>query len=594
MKLIINIKKMILLMAFLFCAIILLSSCSIKKINLPEKYTISDLDCAGLYLSSDDKKCLNEYISNWYYEDTTVCGFVSNNNVDFYVAYNVVRTLKLLKDSETLSSIKNDLKFMETVNVKGYDILNILYYKYICDAFDFTYNKSVIKEVLYNYFDPNYNLFFLSSINDNLPLKHVVSALVIDICKDLIEEKIDLMVESAKEMLDSTTFEKDLSKTLYSTGGSILYYCDKLDMDLSDIVSQHEDWIEFWGDFYEKSFKNAIEYIIVYSEYLEIALIFDENYSRDKIDNFYNNITYNSIERLDDIQYVYNSVINCSNLNNIEVNKYILAKTKTIIDNSLFNKEINARATAFGIAISNFTGFEYNKEKINNFLKNKYNNLLENDDKYYIAENLYYLIGIDQLVNGLSKHTYEQFDIQNIINVLLNSFKYGSDANYQDIMAERYVVELISALEIFSNEGFITEKQYNNLKKTVEEGLNNVEILNSVYFVFLKNIDYRMGLNLIDDQKTLECINKLNISTGFKSSTNQNNADLYSTFQFVKCIEASNLNEAKSLIEDIYVDIDYENMKYSFLNQIEPFNVMAIYMAHYINNVKNNLYANEK
>ena len=583
-------KNIILVTLFLGVTLFLFG-CSSESFEFAEKRTIDDLSCSSMNLSFQEKEKINNCLSKWYYEDLYDSGFVGdgNNTVDYYRLYNIARMAVLLEDDATLRFLKSNLSFLEDCDVSEYGILNLVYYKYLCDQFKYEYNEKEMKSVLAKHYDKKECVFFLNSVSDTDSLKYTLSSLCVEHCSDLISDLLEEMKLKCNQSLRNTNFIMDTKYAFYSSGAGIIYYCNMIgvDVDLSDerIVS----WFNYWKDIYESSYIRDLTSAASYSEFLKIAFLFDSNYSNEKINFVYRSLNSNQLDSIEDIQFVYNAIKYCTKLDNEEINSLILAKINSILSKELFPSRISVRSTAFGVAISKITGFNYNVDKVKNFLKEEYNMLLSNSNIYNAIESLYYLVGIDQIINGISHHIYDDVDIQNIINSLLGSLNYTANASLSDLMAVRYLVEVVSAIECLFGSVKLTTGQVDDIREFMNICYNTDAIKNSIYLLFVRSVDKRLGLNVVESIALSNAIDKLLYENGFKLDVGQKSEDIFSTFLFIKCIEEEPLIDVNERIKNLRVTIDYEGFEYCISNSIENLNVTSLYLSNYINNVNHSI-----
>lgn len=578
--------KKIFLIALFFCAVFFISACSNKPYLIEGKKTIDDLSCMEMQLLEGEKEKNNISLSKWYYEDSNVAGFIGkgDSSVDLYTAYNTARTAKLLNDIECLDYLKTNLSFLKNTVVSEYTILNAIYYIYLCDLFEYEYDRAELIKLLDKYYDKDQSIFYLNSVSDSSSLKYALSSLCIEVCLDLISSHLSEMKNKMEETMDSAEFIKDNSMTFFSSGGGLIYYCNILGIKIS-INEKILSWFSYWKDIYESSTQSDVFFMALYNDFLEIALIIEPEYSAKRVNDYYNNICLDDFSSVEDIQYIFNSLKFVSVLNNNSINDLISETIKRIGINKLFTNKLSVRGTAFGIALSNFSGFKYNSNKVKTFLKEEYSKLSSYSDCYYKAEMLYYLVGIDQLVNGVSTHQYDDENVQDIINELLNSFNYGASTTSQDILSQRYVVETVSAIECLNGDAVITSKQAKKIKSSVIFCSNKEEIKGTIYFIFLRSIDRRLGLGIINNSDITGTINLLLTKNGFKSSKEELNSDIISTFEVLKCIEDDLLDIE---LDNMLCEIDYDKSQYCISNNVDDLNVVSLYFANYINNVNYN------
>ena len=106
---------------------------------------------------------------------------------------------------------------------------------------------------------------------------------------------------------------------------------------------------------------------------------------------------------------------------------------------------------------------------------------------------------------------------------------------------------------------------------------------------FVRSVDKRLGLNVVESIALSNAIDKLLYENGFKLDVGQKSEDIFSTFLFIKCIEEEPLIDVNERIKNLRVTIDYEGFEYCISNSIENLNVTSLYLSNYINNVNHSI-----
>lgn len=164
--------------------------------------------------------------------------------------------------------------------------------------------------------------------------------------------------------------------------------------------------------------------------------------------------------------------------NNMEIFNRILSSANEDISNLVIsNKNIDVAETAFGIALANATGFEINKDYINNTLNDIYSNyVVKSSDPYDMAYYLYYYLYAFEINNDYSPFInnipFSVSELQNIVNKILDSLTYSNDMIMVDLMTARYTIDVIANMNLFNVDLHISNKQ----AKKIINALSKFEI----------------------------------------------------------------------------------------------------------------------
>ena len=545
------------LLILLCCVLLTIAGCGNKPHEMSVKESLSELSCNQMSLTETEKQQVNAILQSCYYEDSEICGFVSadRNKVDLYSAVNLLKMADLLHSNEIIDSLREELSFLKNADLNSYDILNVLYYARICSVLGYSYNKDAVKAVLMKYYNPNCGTFYVFGENDAYGIQHTISKMCVEECREIISDLIPEMKEHAARALNEFQFSADPTKAFYNSGGSILVYCHALGIDCSEKIRELNNWFVFWKDVYGNLDTTNVTFCLSYSDYLDVAALFENVFPDEKLQAFYDNLSESVIEGTDDLQILYNILKSVETLNNDSVNQKIISKLRKTAEDGLFSKNIDPRTTAYALALASWTDFSYNHDKINEYLDRQYSSLKEIDNLSEKANTLYYLTGIDQFSNNFANLRAEEVVIQEAIDDVLDHLSGKESALAYEVDAVRKIVEVASDLQIFKQNIIIKEKYLSKIKNVVENALKNEEITNSVLVADLMRIDGYLGLSMIDESIVSDAYNKLKTDSGVKSSDDaEATPDVYTSFMFLKLAETDLWSESSESF-DAYKDV---------------------------------------
>ncbi len=349
--------------------------------------------------------------------------------------------------------------------------------------------------------------------------------------------------------------------------------------DITDAIdkSKLDNWYSYWKKVYESIIVDSDISALQYSEYLNIARIFESDYSAEKVENYYSNLTSESIEDSDDLYVWYNIVKNVGTLNNTEINTILKTKINEEFNSDSFvSSKIDIKSTAFGVMLAQKTDFSLNKEKLENYIKRNYSDNVLIENSYDRTSALYYNLILDQLVNGYDQD-YDAYYFQSQIDNILKELEY-SQSIAGDVVSTRRITEMVSDLQIFDVDIKLTESQKNKIEKGLKVALEDSSIKNSVLLNDIFIVDRILNLNIVSDEELLDIYISLTTNGGtYVSTSGVTYPDLCSTYQFMVSLNRMNnydyLNKQKSFVETLKLD---EGIYTLNTNSVDTFDLSVI------------------
>lgn len=425
------------------------------------------------------------------------------------------------------------------------------------------FNKEVYKERLMKNFDPNSNLFYLESVDDSIDVKLNATSIALQIYEELNEIPNDikesLIIQYSKLLNDNTMFNFDTNdyyNNLIVRGLSILYSASILNSLSSNEINQDiktkENWYVFWNEWLNSFIDDkgeldvlAVNAINNMKKISELSTLeFKVNNNMEKILLSDSRIFNNDLNILFqyELQYEY-QVINIFNIINIDIPKELKNKYFNNLDFWFYSEVENSDIynIYYGINISKYENFKFNKSKVKEYLAKLINNTKEFD-----IYSLYYIYNICELLNLDTDQYYDLIYAlsNNIIEGYLNGDENIKKSTYSNLYYSITLLEKIDdgndiLKKVTSTIDFgaeldiaetIFEKYYilkidksidkNIIKKLIEEEflqLNNSENQNIYNLYFLTSIIYENDIAISSDQKN-KLLNVLNL---FKSKNNE-------------------------------------------------------------------------
>lgn len=309
---------------------------------------------------------------------------------------------------------------------------------------------------------------------------------------------------------------------------------------------------------YESIDIDGIESILQYSEFYNIAVLFDEHYSNKKIKNFYESMNSAYLSENTDFFMLINSIENIDNYDNVRFNTELLNAVKDEIQQgNLFEAKIDLQSTVYGIILADNFGFHYNKDKVQNYINQNYDFIDESSDHLEVTNYLYYTVMLEQIVNDY-KVEYNSNYLQEKMDFVLKEIEYGLENAEESIEETRKILELVMDLEIHNVDVHITEKQRRKIKKAIKAYWKNENVANSYLIIDMYLIDKILGFHIISDEDFVQVHDLLLLNGGNRMyADNSFAADIFTTYKFENCLEQMNnytcLEEKKVFADSLQI-----------------------------------------
>lgn len=228
----------------------------------------------------------------------------------------------------------------------------------------------------------------------------------------------------------------------------------------------------------------------------------------------------------------------CENINNLlaekvyEDGKYYGFKAD--------NEKIDLQSTLYGILLADKSGFQYNKDKVQNFINQNYQFIEESREPLEITNYLYYTIILDQIINNFDVKYNSDF-IQKKADYVLKNIKYDYENAEESIQETRKILEIIMDLQIHNVDVHITEKQRKKIKKGLKAYWKQEELTNSFLITDMYIINDILNLDIVNTDDFNRIHNLLLSNSGNKMYNDKSMAaDIFTTYKFEICLERMN------------------------------------------------------
>ena len=549
-----------------------------REVDL-QNYSFSETHDINFTLNDLEKKNINDELLRLCINDEKYYGFTDKKSakIDLYQAYSVVNLLSVIPNSDMIF-LQERLSFLSSVNIEQFDFLNLMYYIDISQKLNINLNYLSVNNALRKYYDHDENLFYVDDEKNSINIKIVATAMVKNILKENLSDELFAPELGIKKAYNEYDFLTQNDVTLYNSGGDILYCISIYEMnniiDKSDLMG----WYEYWKAIYESTEINSQVCAVQYAEYLNVAKVFESNYSMEKLQKYYDSLSVASIERFDELNILYNFMKNIDVSRNKEVlsmlsDKIIEATEK---DNFIVSN-IDVKSTAFGVMLAKKSGFEINEDKVNNYMIDNYKEVFSSEQIYERTLNLYYNLILDQLINGYEQE-YDCTYFQSQVDEILELLDYSSRSMAADIISTRRIVEIVSDLQIFDVDIKLKYGQKKKIQKAIEEAVKINDIKNSVLINDLYIIDSILSLGVVSEKNVMNIYDALSTDGGTCAIIEDEViADINTTYQFYVSLGRMNqyeyLNQQQKFVEYLRIKegiykLDNRNSYFDFVTVV--------------------------
>ena len=504
--------------------------------------------------TKEEKANISKYLSFMQIQEGVQSGFSSGagngSSLDLYNA-NAAVTLAKMTQGNSLSEIRDRMLFIKTVNPDNLDFLNLTYLANIGNQLGIELDYNRINDALVKYYDEKSKLFFLFGEGDGIHVELVATINVLRAFGDNLDGKRFSVSDGAKAALSGYAFSMDSSNTMYNSGGDIICLLKELGLQTLVDESKGAEWISYWEKAYDGMNIKTLSDALAFSSFAEVKQAFDPEYGRERIYKYYCSLDRQQLSETDDILMLSDVLKKGRPLDNHDVNKAINEKLSGLM-NKLVDSEMDVRSTAFGVMLSEKTGFDYDKEKVREYVKKNYDTYHDNGNLYDKVVVLYYNIMLDQLVNGYDQNYNAKF-FQEQIDRLLSELEYGKKNMASDISSARRIVEIVSDLRTFGVEVDLNYRQRYKLLKLVRLFSKNDNLKNTALIVDAYVIDDALSLGIIKESDVIKTYSELSEEGGARQYCSEEAvADVCTTYLFFALLnrlnEYSYINSQKQFI----------------------------------------------
>ncbi len=493
-------------------------------------------------LTEEEKANINRYLAYMQIQEEDRFGFTTTtggaSSLDLYNANALVSLVTMLPDYD-LSGLRESMVFLESVNPRNLDFLNLVYLANIGQKLELVLNDSQLNDCLAKYYDDKTQLFFMSKPDDGIHIELVATLNVLRAFGNQLDMDRFCVVEGVKNALAEYEFLMESTNTMFNSGGDILCCLGALGLQKSVDEKQLEEWLDYWKVPYEEMSLNTLSDALIFSSFAEVMQVFMPDYGCERIYEYYCSLDRQQLEEIEDILMLSDVLKNGVTLDNATVNKALSEKAREQTEH-LIAMGIDVRATVFGVALAEKTGFPYNKEKVKKYIQDTYNSYGESESLYIRVQTLYYNLMLDQLVNGYDQDYNDAF-FQKQVNDLLSECNFGEQNLAADISSARRIVEIVSDLRTFGVDISLNSRQYTKLKNALEDFRQNTMLWESALIIDAYIIDDRLSLGVVVEEDLGKVLHSLTKDGGVCQYVDETaRPDICTTYLFFSLLNGMN------------------------------------------------------
>jgi hypothetical protein len=574
-------RKSIILITFL----IILSACTqnLRQPYLIEKIEYPNLD--SLDQSLINKLQIHSMLSRSYFSGNTVDGFSSANlvtqDVDIYRLRWIVSLMSELNyRTDYFENIRNNL-FADIEKKVNYESLSDI--DLLCNIMkEININDDSINMKIHNAlqrkFLSNENMFYSSSLNEDLSTKIIATSLAIDIL-EITNPQSDILKRIKNKFItlfeDDNNFEmgSDISKNIINNEGLIIQSLYLMGLKSNDLLKNRTNWITYWNKHLEDFQHDDIYGVTVLNSLIEINNFFGTTYKINSqlINKIQKNTNFLKQNYITEDGFIYEpqhvfflyKILNDSNSSSSFISQF-----HNVVDSAINERFVRTTTPVmktydnfYGIVLSDISGFPYNKDKVMLLTQNLYKDLIISKDKILTRQDFistFYLIQI---------YNYYKIPIPETDEIIKRVDNYLLKLNYSDLNAfQSNIKDLNIGLELIH---FLKGNVSSLLKDETLQFINKINknselqpVFSSIYVTDVYKILFYLDEtknhpNLVI--KINDTINKLYYEHGYRAKTNGDLPDILSTFkvfEVLNLMKKINSNQINSLALFLQNSID--------------------------------------
>lgn len=553
-------KIFILVVVLLVLAGVIIFAIANKQVEII-KSTFIEAPNVTRELTGKEKENINRYLEYLQIHEESryvfSTGSNGNSSMDLYNA-NAVVSLVTLIPGYNVKELCERMQFLKSINPETLDFLNLIYMSNIGHNLKIELDFTKLNDCLCKFYDEQTKLFFVGDPNDGIHIELVATINVLRSFKSQLDTSRFHVVEGVKMALAHYKFLTGSNETMYNSGGDIL--CCLGELGLQQIVDDKlvENWLGYWRSSYDTMTITSLSDALSFSSFAEVMQVFAPDYGRDRIYSYYCSLDQKQLEEIDDISMLSDVLKKSDELKDNSVNDILIDKVNKLMGNMVETK-LDVRSTAFGVALAQKTGFQYDEEKVGHFIEDNYRTYIEINNIYDRVSILYYNLMLDQLVNGYDQNYNKDF-FQNQINTLLGEMEFEEQNLAAEIITARRIVEIASDLRMFDVDISLRAKQCRKLRNALIKFSQDDFLANSVLIIDAYIIDSSLSLGLINKEDVKTVLLKL-VEEGGGSRQYLDEtvcADVYTTYLFFSLLNSFNdftlLESQQSFVSSLKVE----------------------------------------
>jgi hypothetical protein len=542
-----SIKRKLIVSAAAVCLIAASALCYYRETR-PVRFrtgrSLRELSGIGTSLSEQETAAVSNMLMQYYVENENTAGFVHYSAPeDLQGLYAMYQFAKVFDAPELQADLQRQLSQIRLPAPDTLDIVNLVYYAelgYGCSLSDFDTDR--VLRAFSRFYDQENHLFFLVDENDDIHKKIALTAFCAEHVPVLKNSRQFALQKGAEKAMQGYRFDTNQSLAFFNAGGDILHLYHVLDLDCTETVRQQADWFASWSELYASAEMTSISALTAERDFRSVADLFGGNAQDSKILGFYDALDEQHAaamitSRLDALMLA-DAMRGIDTAGNPAAKTALTAKFQECLQQEpVFQAELNAEQTAYGVFLAESTGTALNRDKVNAFLKKEYAKLETEQNEAEQIEQLYYLVAIDGVMNQYSymcpASTYQK---------MLDRTIAAADSQKPDtamLNAERKAVEIIQNLQLHNVDVKLKKHQRDKLLRMLRTAAASERL--TIGFTDILLLNDMLEADLVSAEDLQNAYQTLRTDGGICAVQDDTcTPDLYSTFLFGVCFTERN------------------------------------------------------
>ena len=536
-KLIVSAAAVCLIAAGLFCY-----GRETRPVQFRSSRSLRELSGIAAPLSEQEAAAVSNMLMQYYVENENTAGFVHYSAPeDLQGLYAMYQFAKVFDAAELQDSLQKQLSQIRLPAPDTLDIVNLVYYAELgtgCAVPD--YDAERVLSAFGRFYDEKNHLFFLVDENDDIHKKIALTAFCAEHVPTLKNSGQFSLQEGAEAAMQGYQFETNRALAFFNAGGDILHLYHVLGLDCTDTVRQQADWFASWSELYASAELTSISTLTAERDFRSVAALFGDKEPDTRLRSFFESLDEKQAaamitSKLDALMLA-DAMCGTDTTGNAAAAAALTSKFRSVLQQEpVFQAELSAEQTAYGVFLAESTGTALNRDKINAFLKAEYAKLEKQQNAAEQIEQLYSLVAIDGVMNQYT-YMYPAGTYQKMLDRMLAAAG-SKNPDAAMLNAERKAVEIIQNLQLHNVDVKLKQYQREKLLRMLRTAVAGERM--TISYADILMLNDMLGAELVSAQDLQKVYDSLRTDDGICAAQDET-PDLYSTFLLGVCLSERN------------------------------------------------------